>query len=124
MTIGSFEGPASKDASRSRSACRSVRRTLRKDCDGARFSTALTQILCQCVLTAIVPFSFFRLFCGWSFFLVPVARVCTMRCFLCGEEKVLAEAIPVEDMAVPGFEHQTLECPGCNDTERRLVFTG
>jgi hypothetical protein len=43
---------------------------------------------------------------------------------VCGEEKVLAEAMPAEDIAVPGFEHQTLECPGCNDTERRLVFTG
>src|SRR5262249_4905899 len=36
----------------------------------------------------------------------------------------LAEAMPAEDMAVPGFEHQTLECLVCNDTERRLVFTG
>jgi hypothetical protein len=54
---------------------------------------------------------------------VPVARV-GMRCFMCGEEKVLAEAMPAGDMAVPGFEHQILECPGCNDTERRLVFTG
>jgi hypothetical protein len=42
---------------------------------------------------------------------------------MCGEEKVLAEAMPAEDMAVPGFEHQTLECLACNDTERRLVFT-
>src|SRR5262245_11019909 len=47
-----------------------------------------------------------------------------MRCMMCGEEKVLAEAMPAEDMAVPGFEHQTLECHACNDTERRLVFTG
>jgi hypothetical protein len=47
-----------------------------------------------------------------------------MRCMACGEEKVLAEAIPAEDMAVPGFEYQTLECPGCNDSERRLLFTG
>ena len=47
-----------------------------------------------------------------------------MRCMMCGEEKVLAEAMPAEDMAVPGFEHQTLECLACNDTERRLVFTG
>src|SRR5262245_27020497 len=47
-----------------------------------------------------------------------------MRCMMCGEEKVLAEALPAEDMVVPGFEHQTLECLACNDTERRLVFTG
>jgi hypothetical protein len=47
-----------------------------------------------------------------------------MRCMACGEEKVLAEAMPAEDMAVPGFEYQTLECPSCNDTERRLLFTG
>jgi hypothetical protein len=47
-----------------------------------------------------------------------------MRCMVCGEEKVLAEAMPAEDMAVPGFEYQTLECPGCDDTERRLLFTG
>jgi len=47
-----------------------------------------------------------------------------MRCFLCGDEKVLAEAMPAEDMAVPGFEYQILQCPGCNDTERRLLFTG
>ena len=37
-----------------------------------------------------------------------------MRCMECGEEKVLAEAMPAEDMAVPGFEYQTLECPSCN----------
>ena len=47
-----------------------------------------------------------------------------MRCMVCGEEKVLTEAMPAEDMAVPGFEYQTLECPSCNDTERRLLFTG
>jgi hypothetical protein len=47
-----------------------------------------------------------------------------MRCMVCGEEKVLTEAMPAEDMAVPGFEYQILECPGCNDTERRLLFTG
>jgi hypothetical protein len=47
-----------------------------------------------------------------------------MRCMECGEEKVLAEAMPADDMAVPGFEYQTLECPSCNDTERRLLFTG
>jgi len=27
-------------------------------------------------------------------------------------------------MKTAGYEHQTLECSGCNKTERRLAFTG
>jgi hypothetical protein len=47
-----------------------------------------------------------------------------MRCMACGDEMVLAEAVPADAMGVKGFEHQTFQCPGCHDTERRLVFTG
>lgn len=46
-----------------------------------------------------------------------------MRCLTCGEEMVLAEAMPAEG-AVQGFENQTHHCPACGATERRFMFVG
>jgi hypothetical protein len=45
-----------------------------------------------------------------------------MRCIGCGEEMRLLQAVADQTMMVPGYEHQTLECPGCHGVERRLVF--
>jgi hypothetical protein len=45
-----------------------------------------------------------------------------MRCIACGEEMLLTAVAPDTTMTVEGFEHQTLECPGCGAIERRLVF--
>jgi hypothetical protein len=36
----------------------------------------------------------------------------------------LAHVAPDNTMPVPGYEHHTLKCPECGDTERRLVFPG
>jgi len=41
----------------------------------------------------------------------------------CGEEMRLVQVVPDDAMPVPGYEHHTLECPGCHEVERRLVFT-
>jgi hypothetical protein len=46
-----------------------------------------------------------------------------MRCLTCGEEMVLAEAMPAEG-EVQGFENQTHHCPACGATERRFMFVG
>jgi hypothetical protein len=40
----------------------------------------------------------------------------------CGEEMRLVQAVADQTMAVPGFEQHLFRCPGCHDTERRLVF--
>jgi hypothetical protein len=45
-----------------------------------------------------------------------------MRCITCGEQMRLALVVADETMFVPGYEHQTFECVGCRETERRLVF--
>jgi hypothetical protein len=45
-----------------------------------------------------------------------------MRCIGCGEEMRVLQAVADQTMMVPGYEHQTLECPGCHGVERRLVF--
>jgi hypothetical protein len=45
-----------------------------------------------------------------------------MRCIGCGEEMRLVQAVADQTMMVPGYEHHTLECPGCHGVERRLVF--
>ena len=45
-----------------------------------------------------------------------------MRCIACGEEMLLTAATPDTAMTVQGFEHQTLERPGCGAVERRMVF--
>jgi hypothetical protein len=41
----------------------------------------------------------------------------------CGAEMRLVRVVPDDTMMVPGYEHHTLQCTGCNDVERRLVFT-
>ena len=46
-----------------------------------------------------------------------------MRCLTCGEEMVLAEAMPAEG-AVQGFENQAHRCSACGATERRFMFVG
>jgi hypothetical protein len=46
-----------------------------------------------------------------------------MRCIGCGEEMRLVQAVADHTMMVPGYEHHTLECLGCHEVERRLVFT-
>ena len=45
-----------------------------------------------------------------------------MLCMACGAEMRLMSAVPDETLMVPGYEHHTLQCMGCNDIERRLVF--
>jgi hypothetical protein len=45
-----------------------------------------------------------------------------MRCMACGEIMRLTQAVADQSMAVPGFEQHLFRCPGCNDTEQRLVF--
>ena len=45
-----------------------------------------------------------------------------MRCMACGEVMRLTQAVADDSMAVPGFEQHLYRCPGCNDTEQRLVF--
>jgi hypothetical protein len=45
-----------------------------------------------------------------------------MRCMACGEIMRLVQAVADASMAVPGFEQHLFRCPGCNDTEQRLVF--
>jgi hypothetical protein len=45
-----------------------------------------------------------------------------MRCIGCGEEMHVVQAVADHTMMVPGYEHQTLACPGCEVVERRLVF--
>ena len=46
-----------------------------------------------------------------------------MLCIACGAEMRLVQAVPDTTMMVTGYEHHTLQCTGCNDIERRLVFT-
>jgi len=46
-----------------------------------------------------------------------------MRCITCGEVMRLVQAVSDHDMMVPGYEHQTYECLGCHEVERRLTFT-
>jgi hypothetical protein len=46
-----------------------------------------------------------------------------MRCLTCGEEMVLAEALPAEG-AVQGFEYQAHCCSTCGATEHRFMFVG
>src|SRR5262249_41650183 len=47
-----------------------------------------------------------------------------MRCLRCGAEMYLAHVAPDNTMPVPGYEHHSLKCSECGDTERRLVFAG
>jgi len=47
-----------------------------------------------------------------------------MRCFTCGGEMRVAQVAPDKTLPVGGYEHRTLECSQCGDTERRLMFAG
>ena len=47
-----------------------------------------------------------------------------MRCLACGAEMLVEHVAPDDTMPVSGYEHRTLRCPQCGDTERRLVFAG
>lgn len=46
-----------------------------------------------------------------------------MRCMACGEQMALVAAVPDETTTIAGFENETLHCPACGGTERRLVFS-
>jgi hypothetical protein len=46
-----------------------------------------------------------------------------MLCIGCGAEMRLLQVVPDNTMMVPGYEHRTWQCSGCNEVERRLVFT-
>jgi hypothetical protein len=46
-----------------------------------------------------------------------------MRCLACGAEMHLVQVAPDDTMMVPGYEHHTLQCSGCDEVERRLVFS-
>jgi predicted RNA-binding Zn-ribbon protein involved in translation (DUF1610 family) len=35
---------------------------------------------------------------------------------------ILFSSVPDSRMMVPGYEHQTLQCPACGEAERRLIF--
>lgn len=45
-----------------------------------------------------------------------------MRCVTCGETMRLLQNVPDDTMFVSGYEHHILECLGCGEIERRLVF--
>src|SRR5215470_8216856 len=45
-----------------------------------------------------------------------------MLCVSCGKRMRLVWAVPDDTMIVPGYENHILECVGCGETERRLVF--
>jgi hypothetical protein len=40
----------------------------------------------------------------------------------CGSEMRLMQVVHDNTMMVSGYEHQTLQCLGCNEIERRFVF--
>jgi hypothetical protein len=49
--------------------------------------------------------------------------VSAMRCMVCGAEMRLMQSVPDDTMMVAGYEHQTWACTGCDEVERRLMFT-
>jgi hypothetical protein len=49
--------------------------------------------------------------------------VSAMRCMACGAEMRLMQSVPDDTMMVTGYEHQTWACTGCDEVERRLMFT-
>jgi predicted RNA-binding Zn-ribbon protein involved in translation (DUF1610 family) len=53
---------------------------------------------------------------------VAVAGLALMLCIACGERMILLGSVPDHRMMVPGYEHQTLQCPACGEAERRLIF--
>jgi hypothetical protein len=46
-----------------------------------------------------------------------------MRCLVCGAEMRVMQVVQDNTMMVPGYEHQTLQCVGCDEVERRFVFS-
>src|SRR5713226_618123 len=46
-----------------------------------------------------------------------------MRCLACGAEMRVVEVAADDTMMVSGYEHHTLQCSGCDEVERRLVFS-
>jgi hypothetical protein len=46
-----------------------------------------------------------------------------MRCLACGAEMRVVEVAADDTMMVTGYEHHTLQCSGCDEVERRLVFS-
>ena len=47
-----------------------------------------------------------------------------MRCMSCGAEMRLLQTERDDTMGAPGYQRQTLQCSGCNEVERRTIFTG
>ena len=47
-----------------------------------------------------------------------------MRCMSCGAEMRLLEAERDDSMGAPGYQRQTLQCSGCNEVERRTIYSG
>jgi DNA-directed RNA polymerase subunit RPC12/RpoP len=45
-----------------------------------------------------------------------------MLCFACGERMILLNAVPDRGMMVQGYEHQTLQCSSCGESEHRFIF--
>src|SRR5262245_32376964 len=46
-----------------------------------------------------------------------------MHCMSCGAEMRLMQVVRDNTMMVPGYEHHTMQCMGCNEVERRFVFS-
>jgi hypothetical protein len=46
-----------------------------------------------------------------------------MQCLICGTDMQVALVVHDRTMPVPGFEHRTLTCLACGETEQRLCFT-
>ena len=46
-----------------------------------------------------------------------------MRCMVCGAEMRLMQVVQDNTMMVSGYEHHTLQCSGCDEVERRFVFS-
>ena len=47
-----------------------------------------------------------------------------MRCMSCGAEMRLLQTERDDTMGAPGYQRQTLQCTGCNEVERRTIFSG
>lgn len=47
-----------------------------------------------------------------------------MRCMSCGAEMRLLETERDDNMGAPGYQRQTLQCSGCNEVERRTIYSG
>jgi len=46
-----------------------------------------------------------------------------MRCLVCGTEMRLMQVVQENTLMAPGYEHHTLQCLGCDEVERRFVFS-